>query len=250
MKLISILKILLLLALILLFSTTVLSQEIDSKGTESGAVKIYGVPVALERLSESNSVTEPSSKVGDVFEQMPPSDKFTAGNKMKYGLKKAFFNAGTFVFPAISAVRQQMDENKPNKDIEDEIADGFSRYARNYATASSKALLASGVYPIIFKQDPRYEPSHKHGFKSRVLYAASRVFVTRGDNGKLQVNSSHLAGGMTASALANIWERNSPGHDRIGVGPTFRRFGNMLIFDVIRFVVLKEFGSDIRKFMP
>ena len=108
-------------------------------------------------------------------------------------------------------------------------------------------MFVSGVYPAIFHQEPRYQPSGKQGFKSRLLYAVSQVFVTENDHGDLQPNISRLGGDLTASALANIWERNALHHDRIGVGPTFRRFGSMVGFDVINFIVLREFGPDIKR---
>ena len=83
-------------------------------------------------------------------------------------------------------------------------------------------------------------------FKSRLLYAASRVFVAESDEGNLQPNISRLGGNLTASALSNIWERNTPGRDRIGVGPTFGRFTRMIGFDVLGFV-MAEFGPDIKR---
>jgi hypothetical protein len=172
---------------------------------------------------------------------------WTAREKIKYGLKQAFFTPGVYIFPAISTVFIQVRErNQPQKDTGDKVADGLSRYAIEFGTRSSKELLASGVFPIVFHQDPRYKPSPKRGFGSRLLYAASRVFVTHSDDGKSQLNISLLSGSVAASALANIWERNTPGHDRIGIGPTFRRFGTTVGFDAVGFI-FKEFWPDIKR---
>ncbi|MEJ7708584.1 MAG: hypothetical protein WKF84_01700 [Pyrinomonadaceae bacterium] len=71
--------------------------------------------------------------------------------------------------------------------------------------------------------------------------------MTEGDNGRLQPNYSRLGGNISASALANIWERSTPGRDRIGVGPTFKRFGTSVGFDVLSFVVFREFLADIKR---
>src|SRR5438105_4693788 len=71
--------------------------------------------------------------------------------------------------------------------------------------------------------------------------------VTRGDGGRLQPNYSILAGETTASALANVWEHSTPGHDRIGADATLRRFGSMLATDMLTNVVFKEFWPDIKR---
>ena len=112
----------------------------------------------------------------------------------------------------------------PHKDGGDEVADWGSRAARNFATRSTTAVFTNGVYPALFKQDPRYDPSHHKGFGRRALHAVSRVFVTRDDEGHLEPNYSRFAGVMTASALSNLWEHSTPGRDRIGTDATLRRF--------------------------
>ncbi len=39
----------------------------------------------------------------------------------------------------------------------------------------------------------------------------------------------------------------TPVADRIGVGPTFQRFGAAVAFDVLANIVFREFGPDIEK---
>jgi hypothetical protein len=250
MKIRLIVKIMVLVAVILLFCQFGFAQEADSAKAVSGVAKLYGMPVSIETQAIENQASSPPLPDNNIPAPSNSAEGMTAGDKLKFGFDKAFRSPGTFIFPALSAARQQLDEDKPNKDFGDEFADGMSRYARNYGTAASRALLVDGVYPVIFKQNPRYEPSRNRGFGSRVLHAVSRVFVIRGDNGNLQFNSSRMAGSLSASALANIWERSSPGHDRIGVSPTFRRFGTMIAFDLVKFIVLKEFGHDLIKILP
>jgi len=173
---------------------------------------------------------------------------FTESEKLKYAFRKAFLRPSPYIFNAVSATVTQLHEvDEPQKDTGDKFADGLTRYAIKFATGSTRTMFVSGIYPAIFHQEPRYQPSGKEGFKARLLYAASRVFVTQSDQGDLQPNISRLGGSLTASALSNIWERNSINHDRIGVGPTLGRFGRMIGFDVLSFVVLHEFGPDIKK---
>lgn len=222
------------------------SQDAKQITPSPEIVKIYGAPVKII----------PSKLNGDVdsLQNTPTTTpkydrKLTATEKFQYGVDRAFFSATAYVFPLVKSAQQELNENRPNKDVGDKTADGLSRFAINYGTSASKTFLTSGIYPIIFKQNPYYDPSKKRSFRARLLHATSRVFVTKGDNGKLQVNYSRIAGNLSASTLANIWERSTPDHNRIGLNPTFRRFGNMMAFDVVSSIVFKEFGHDIRHFI-
>lgn len=172
----------------------------------------------------------------------------TAGEKISRSFRHAFLSPTPYLVSALTAGYTEWREDKPpNKTTDDEFADWGSRTARNFATMSTKSIFAYGFYPAMLHQDPRYEPSQSKRFGRRVAHATSRVFVTRGDDGRLEANYSLLAGDMTASALANVWERSTPEHDRIGTDATFGRFGWMLLDDAINNIIFREFGPDIKK---
>ncbi|HEV2762064.1 MAG TPA: hypothetical protein VGV38_03635 [Pyrinomonadaceae bacterium] len=165
----------------------------------------------------------------------------TSEQKMKRAFKSAFLSPAGYAWTAFNAaITEAGEDDLPHKDTEDRIADWGSRFAIQFGRRATRSLLGSGVYPVIFKQEPRYIKSNKKGFGARAVYAVSRVFVTRGDNGNSQFNISRVAGNISASALSNLWEQNTPGHDRIGTGPTFRRVATMFISDAI-FNVFREF---------
>lgn len=165
---------------------------------------------------------------------------------MKYAARSAFISPQAFIFPAFNAVITQWGEDsQPQKSTEDEVADGFSRFAINYGKRSTKVFFSNGVYASLFKQDPRYKPSEKKGFGARAAHAVARVFVTDSDEGELQPNYSRFAGSLTASALANLYERSTPGHDRIGTDATFKRFAKGFISDALTNLVFREFWPDI-----
>jgi hypothetical protein len=169
-----------------------------------------------------------------------------AGEKVSRSFRAAFLRPTPYLVSAFSAGITQLNEDRlPHKDNADEVADWGSRAARSFATRTTSTLFSSGIYPALFKQDPRYEPSRSKRFAPRALHALGRVFVTRGDDGKLEPNYSRFAGAFTASALANVWERSTPGHDRIGTDATLRRFGRSFISASISNVFIKEFGPDI-----
>jgi hypothetical protein len=173
-------------------------------------------------------------------------EPLTSGQKMRRSFRSAFFTAEAYAVPLLSAIITEAGEDDlPHKDTDDRVADGLSRFAIHFGRRSTAVILSNGVYASAFKQDPRYERADpSKGFAARALHAASRVFITRGDNGRHQPNYSRFAGQLSASALSNLWEQNTPGHDRIGVAPTFRRFGSSFItgaaLNIVREFFLKK----------
>lgn len=171
----------------------------------------------------------------------------TPSQKMRRAFKAAFLSPQAYLLAGASATLTEAGEDDlPHKETEDRVADGLSRFAIKFGRRSTNNLLGSGVYASLFRQDPRYERAADKGFGARALHAASRVFITRGDNGKLQPNYSRFAGQLSASALSNLWEQSTPGHDRIGTDATFRRFGTSFIGGAV-FNVLREFAPEIKK---
>jgi hypothetical protein len=170
----------------------------------------------------------------------------TSGEKMRRGFKAAFLTPQAYALPLVSAIITEAGEDDlPHKDTEDRVADGLSRFAIKFGRRSTNNLL-TGVYSSAFRQDPRYERADGKGVGARIGHAVSRVFVTRGDSGRLQPNFTRFASQLSASALSNLWEQSTPGHDRIGTDATFRRFGNSFLSGAI-VNVLREFAPDIKR---
>lgn len=172
----------------------------------------------------------------------------TAGQKVERSFRSAFLRPTPYLLSVFTAgITQWRERRPPNKTTGDNLADWGSRAARDFATSSASTLFGQGFYPALFQQEPRYERSQQKSPARRTLHAASRVFIARSDGGRLQANYSLLAGEMTASALANVWERNTPGFTRIGTGATLRRFTSMIATDMLTNVVFREFGPTIKK---
>lgn len=178
----------------------------------------------------------------------------SAAQKLAYGARKAFLNPFAYLGPVFDAYfTERRDVKALGKTAGDKFADGLSRYGRSFDTNSTAALLGSGVYPVLFKQDPRYHLSGKHGFITRSAYALSRTVITRGDNGKTQFNYSGLAGNLTSAGLANLYERDlvkardTRGRvllfrERDGAQRTFVNFGLSTVFDAASNIAFKEFN--------
>lgn len=176
----------------------------------------------------------------------PTPTPLKAGEKIERSFRAAFLRPTPYLLSAFTAGITQLREDRlPHKDTADEVADWGSRTARSFTSRTTTTLFASGFYPALFKQDPRYERSQSKSTGERALHALSRVFVTRDDDGNLEPNYSRFAGAFTSSALANVWERSTPGHDRIGTDATLRRFGRSFLSAAIGNLVFREFGPDI-----
>jgi hypothetical protein len=189
---------------------------------------------------------QPAQSGGASKSKLNAPAPLTAGEKVGGALRGAFLSPLPYAMSAFSAgITQFREDRLPHKDNGDEAADWGSRAARSFATRTTSSVFSRGIYPALFKQDPRYEPSRSKKFGPRVAHALGRVFVTRDDDGHLEPNYSRFAGALTASALANVWERSTPGHDRIGTDATLRRFGRSFVSASISNVLLREFGPDI-----
>lgn len=203
-------------------------------------------PELFPRLAlRDEQQTDPQHQSGSNSTQLAP---LTYKQKMKRAAKNAFFNPIGIGRTLVSSIITQYNEDdQPHKTTEDEVADGATRFAINFSRRATRTLLGSGVYPVLFNQDPRYDRADPDkNFVARAAHAVSRVFVQRGDGGELQPAVSRWAGSLSASALSNLWERSTPGHDRIGTDATFKRFANSFISDSINFLFV-EFLPDIKK---
>ena len=193
-----------------------------------------------ERAGQGGAQQPPQQPAAQTFTPLTPE------GKMKRAFRRAFLSPEGYFRSAVAATLTEWGEDDlPHKTTEDRLADGLSRFAIKFSTRATRTLLGSGVYPVLFKQDPRYERSRSKNVGRRALHAMSRVFVARGDDGRLQPNYSRWAGSLSASALSNLWEQSTPGHDRIGVDATFRRFGQSFITDAWQTAVFSEFLPDI-----
>lgn len=126
---------------------------------------------------------------------------------------------------------------------------GFSGYSKRFAAAYGDGAFArvigSGILPSVLHQDPRYFYKGSGTKKSRALYAISRAFITRGDNGKSEPNYSHIGGAFLGGAISNAYH---PHADR-GAGLTITNglidtAGNA-VNNLIREFILREITPNV-----
>src|SRR6266849_9558780 len=78
------------------------------------------------------------------------------------------------------------------------------------ANTESRRFIQGFSLSTILHQDPRYFPSPKSRLFSRAWYSATRVVITKNDNGDSTLNTSGFLGALFTSALQNAYY---PRHD-------------------------------------
>lgn len=124
--------------------------------------------------------------------------------KQKFGLAlRSSIDPVTFVVAAGTAGVEQWHNTFPGYGTG---AEGyFKRFGAAYADYTIYTMIADAALPSLFKQDPRYFYMGSGSTKSRALYAMSRTFVTRADDGHSQVNWSHLLGAFATAGISNVY---------------------------------------------
>ncbi len=96
------------------------------------------------------------------------------------------------------------------------------RYGTAYADFFTADFLGETLFPVLFKQDPRYFYSGEGTIRVRTLYAISNSVVCLGDNGRKQVNYSRILGDLSSGGISNLYY---PASSRNGAALTFYNFG-------------------------
>jgi hypothetical protein len=95
-------------------------------------------------------------------------------------------------------------------------AEGYAkRFGSTYADTVASRMLGSAVFPVLFHQDPRYFYRGSGSVRSRLTYAVLCAVVSRGDNGRLQPNYSHILGSFAAAGISNLYK--SPQDRQVGL---------------------------------
>lgn len=110
------------------------------------------------------------------------------------------FDYSSFIFVGITSMMSEGANDHPQlgKGVR-----GFGRYYwRGFADKADGNYWVIFVLPTIFRQDERYYALGEGSIVKRLLYAASRVFVTPNYQGHLGVNASELVGRGISQAIS------------------------------------------------
>jgi hypothetical protein len=95
---------------------------------------------------------------------------------------------------------------------------GFSWGAKGYGERVGVAyldtfdgtVLSTAVFPIVFRQDPRYFRLGHGTIRHRVLYSLATNFIAKNDyNGRWGFNYGNVLGNMAAGAISNLYYPDS-----------------------------------------
>jgi hypothetical protein len=179
------------------------------------------VVASQEELAEAEIKVEEHQRLGGIFPNFfvtydwhaPP---LTVRQKFALSTKNAFDPGSFFVSGIVAGIQQA------NGTFDNGYGQGVEGFARRYGAASADLIsgtyLGGAILPTLFHQDPRYFYKGTGSVRSRALYAITRAFISKGDNGKWQPAYASILGDLSAGAISNIYY---PAASRSGAALTF-----------------------------
>jgi hypothetical protein len=167
-----------------------------------------------------------------------PFHPITTRQKFNIAVKDTFDYPSYLLAGAFAGI-SQLDDSNPS------FGQGVKGYAKRYgASVADQDLgnfMTEAFMPTLLHQDPRYFRKVTGSFRSRLLYAATRVAVVKTDNGNWTFNASEFLGNGIVASLGNAYYPDS-----VGFSPTMQRMFTQIGTDALS-QVLKEFWPDIKR---
>jgi hypothetical protein len=121
---------------------------------------------------------------------------------------------------------------------------GADGYAKRYGAALTDDVagdfLHTFLFPVVFRQDPRYYRQLEGSTTTRLSHALSHVFVAKADSGAKMFNFSEWMGTTSMVFLSNVYHPENAQ----GLRPAARRIGISIATDAASDVV-REFWPEI-----
>lgn len=200
-----------------------------------------------EIATEQVRVEEQQRIVGIIpnFYVVYNSDAAPLTTKLKFQLAaKVALDPVTIIGVALLAGFDQAG-NVPNYP---QGAKGYGeRFGALYADGVTDIMVGGAILPSLLHQDPRYFYRGTGTKKSRALYALTRPFVCKGDNGKWQPNYSTMGGDLAAAAMANaIYPASNRGPGLL-FGNFFINTGERALADLAQEFILRRLTPSAKK---
>ncbi len=120
----------------------------------------------------------------------------------------------------------------------------FKRVGASYLDNIDGNLIGNAILPVVLHQDPRYYRKGSGSVKSRIIYSALTTFICHGDNGRLQFNTSNVAGNFISGAISNAYYPS----DERGVGLTLEN-GLVVTLEGMAGAQILEFSPDLSSYL-
>lgn len=204
----------------------------------SAFMTAQGSPYAERQLPDAPSAVRPTQPVQQELLADDPYQPLTNHQKFSIWIHKTY-SPSTFVAAAMDLAYSSLTSSMRYCCGAEALS---HQYGASVADAESRYLFGKLVFPTLLKQDPRYLPKRNGTVWQRAWYAATRVVVTRRDDGRSTFNSSEFLSIACAKALTNAYY---PERDR-----TWGRTVNSILGDLQGDVsgnLLTEFMPDIKR---
>ncbi|SNS22001.1 Carboxypeptidase regulatory-like domain-containing protein [Granulicella rosea] len=180
------------------------------------------VTISRKEIAEEEMHEEETQRLGGflpnfyvVYDWHAPA--LSPKQKLKLATRTLIDPANFVVNAATAGVEQGLNDFKG-------YGQGAAGYGKRLGAANadfvSGTMIGGVLYPILFRQDPRYfymGSESGHGIVKRGLYALSSAFICRSDKGKWEPNYSSVLGDLTSGAISNAYY---PASNRNGVSTT------------------------------
>lgn len=193
--------------------------------------------VAMLRESVNEATTRPMPLPPQKSSSVISTAPMSVGEKFEAWFRSRFLSPGAYGNAVFNGLFKELQDNDDFQEdtVSNYFADSMTRAARSFTQSATNAFYEKALFASLFRQDPRYHRSNKKTPVAKLIYAATRVFITQGDRcGCHQVNASFLLGGAAGALTANLWERR----ERTGPFHTARRYYNHIgmtaLFNVVR----------------
>ena len=221
-----------------------LSQTVLHIGQTHANVTVFAT---LEDIAQAQVQAQEKQRVFGVLPNFYSSyiwDAAPMTSKQKFGLAlRTSTDPMSFAIPAAIAGVEQWHNTFPGYGRGTE---GYlKRYGATYADGFIGRIIGGAILPSLFKQDPRYFYRGSGTTKTRAWYAISQTFVCRGDNGRTQINWSHLLGSFAAAGVSNIYHAPEDRSASLTIRNGFVIVGSSAVANLIREFLLRKITSQV-----
>jgi hypothetical protein len=124
------------------------------------------------------------------------------------------------------------------------------RLGATFAGGYTNVLVGDALLPTLLHQDPRYIYQGTGTNRSRLFHAVSSAFITRGDNGRSQINFSDIGGDLASGAIANAYYPTGDRGGSLVVRSALIGLGGRMAYGVVEEFVLHRHRTNERTMAP
>ena len=162
----------------------------------------------------------------------------TSGEKFHL-MRKATFDPVTISIAAFGAAISQAQDQFP--DYHQGLKGYARRFGAGFADQASSQFFSNYLYPVLFKEDPRYFRLGHGSFGHRASYALKQEFICHTDKGGRSFNFSNVLGAFSSGGISNLYY---PASDR-GASLTLTRSATAVGYGSLGGLI-SEFWPDIQ----